>query len=139
MSSLREFVGDQAYRAAVELLEALTRERDRVCGLEVDVPSKAIRDRILEQAEKHDKLAALHELKRKEIEQDPTKGLDGFDADELVNAGVSNEQKQHRAKAKTARTKASWCRFVAEHLVVGATYRLDSEDLRRIGFYEEPF
>lgn len=137
MSKLREFMGDEAYRAAVGMLEALQRERSAVDGLVVEVPCAVIRERLVKQAAKQDKLAAFHKSKREAMEQTLGDGLEDFDEDELNNAGVSREGRRHRDRAKSARDKARWCRFVAKYLVDGATYRLKSSDLYRLGLSDE--
>lgn len=101
-------------------------------GLHIDVEAAELSDLLMQRAAYHNKRVEYYETKVKELEKvEATMAEEAERINKMSNSSPRDEVRAARAEAQSHREKASSYKFLAAHVVVGATYRLGEHDLAR--------
>jgi hypothetical protein len=106
-------------------------------GLHVDVSSTELKLLLLGRLKYHEDKAGFYEKQLVEM-----KKLDQVMAEEAAQIGKTSNRSPAESidgAIKNHKDQAIFYKFVAEHVIEGATYRLDEQDLQRIGVMHQRY
>mgnify|MGYP001564625174 FL=1 len=102
-----------------------------ITGLHIDVPSDELKGLLLARLKYHEAKVEFYSKQFEELRKvDVAMAADAETFSKTSNRSPSESLEQAVKKHKD---QAIYYKFVAEHLVVGATYRLDEHALVKIG------
>lgn len=116
-----------------------------ITGLQIDIPAEELKAILASRIGYYEGKAAKYEKHIATLEKNNVK-LEELDAElaaeaneigKYMNSTVpKNDTDAWKAKVHTSRNQAKYFKFMSEHVVNGATYRLDNTALQLIGVME---